>query len=109
MIQRNVTWNIIHIYLIHEKKDLIRGMAAKSSNEILPINHCYICNMVFVLQVNRESPFMESYETIPISHQSKNQNFISKRYTIFSLKQILFGYHKLMLTEILIRILEGII
>ena len=25
VMQRNVTWNIIHIYLIHEKKDLIRG------------------------------------------------------------------------------------
>ena len=25
--------------------------------------HCYICNMVFELQVNRKSFFMESYET----------------------------------------------
>ena len=36
VIQRNVTWNIIHI-IIHERKDLIRGMAAKSSNELIQL------------------------------------------------------------------------
>ena len=35
VIQRNVTWNSINNYLTHETKDLIRGMAAKSSNEVL--------------------------------------------------------------------------
>ena len=34
-MQRNVTWNIIHIYLIHEKKDLIRGNVG---NEIFKRN-----------------------------------------------------------------------
>ena len=38
----------------------------------------------FLIQVNG-SIVMESYEVIQISHQSENQNFISKRYTNFSL------------------------
>ena len=37
----------------------------------------------FLIQANG-SIVMESYEVIRISHQSENQNFISKRYTNFS-------------------------
>jgi hypothetical protein len=41
----------------------------------------------FLIQANG-SIVMESYEVIQISHQSENQNFISKRYTNFSLSHL---------------------